>query len=82
VAGDNGNKAELSDLLNSFADELDAHKIIMAHLYEALEPFGISRRASASELKTFGQDEAVQKHLDIFADAMLASLEQSEGSNH
>jgi hypothetical protein len=82
VAEDDLNKADLGEVLNAFSDELDAHKVIMAHLYQALEEFGISRRTSANELKMLNQVAAVQRHLDIFADGVLASVEQSEGSNH
>lgn len=69
------NQVDLNYALNSIIVELDAHKVIMAHLYNCIELSGIPRTLTASSLKMLGEAQAVQEQLNMFADGVLASVD-------
>lgn len=73
-------QVDLRHVLNSIVVELDAHKVIMAHIYSCIEAFGVPRTLTANSLKMLGQAEAVQEQLDMFADGVLASADLPSSS--
>lgn len=66
---------DLGKVIRSISDELDAHKVIMAHLYNCLEDFGLPRVLAANSLKRLQQEEAIQEQLDMFAEGILATVD-------
>lgn len=65
---------DLNKVIRSISDELDAHKVIMAHLYNCLEEFGLPRVLAANSLKRLKQEDSIQEQLDLFAEGVLASV--------